>query len=623
MITDIHINNFRGLRSAAITGLQGRLFVTGLNGAGKTSLLGAVQVALTGQCHDQNGRRIQNPSLIGSEGREASVVLGLELPDGPAELAVTITAKQQTVRVTRDARDLIAGRPDEVRAALWKRLGGDAALADAGVHSRQYVLGDAILAHIAKLSGGIDAELLARLCGDNAEWLLNFAAARRLSLETPEALAKLGQAAYDARTEVNRNIKALAARIEAKPVEAPVHPATGKPFTADDLPALRKNLAELRQERDAAQRQLGAASGTHTQAEIDAGIQACQDGLAALVEPEIAVDALLAERDRMSKIHGQEKQIAARIHEEIQRVEKQIAAIRQQGAACPTCKRAYKKGDTEKAIAELEAKLVPLRAEYAEKAPYVQSLLDSLGPIDERIRAVRSDWDGYNAEKRRLEARLDAFQKCAPRQDTAAIEAEIASLDRRIQACESAIQALNECAALDGLRADLAAANGEAERLNWAVAAFRDGDITNQLTGAGQEVFIERMNERLAEFGISLGIRGGGADAVIVYRRRGVERVLAEASDGELLLCQLAVATTFGQGVTVLDGIDALDGEWRRAALEWLRDMQGSCVLGGAWGLAGQVPGQAIAQYLQPAAVVWVENGVASAVEAGEYAEAA
>jgi len=606
MITSAHIYNFRGLTEIAFDNLTGRLFLTGLNGAGKTSFLNAVQVAFTGVCSDQLGKRIQNPALIGPNGKEASIVFGLALDDGPAELEVHITAKQQSCRVTCNGRDLIAGSPAEVRAALWKRMGGDVALADAGLHSRQYLLGDSIIQHIAKLSGGIKREQLTDACGEHWPWVLNFTQARRLALDTPEALGKIGEAAYMARTETNRTAKTLKTQIDQGSIDLPSGPT--RAFTPDDLPVLRENLTELRSERDRLLRELGAASGAHTQEEIDAGLQQAEIELANLAIPDVSVEQLVAERNRMSGIHGKEQAALNGLLERRERLTREIAATETSGS-CPTCKRPFKAAEIAKIVAPLDAELKQVNALCAEKPEYVQSLLDSLGPIDERIRAAREEVQNYDSARRRLEAQITAFKSYKPRIDSSGIQGEIDTLDARIARGEDIIGKLVAYQSVERLREQLATTDAEIEQLNWAVAAFRDGEVSNKLTSDGRDQFLAAINERLEAFGLVLWFQGTGADTAVYYSRRGKPRTMAEASDGELLVCQLAIAEAFGQGMIVLDRLDALDGEWKIEVLSRINALGGDCILAGAWGMAGQPVSQGLIDFIAPASVAWIANG--------------
>ena len=620
MIRSINIKNFRGLQEASLGDLSGRLFVTGMNRAGKTPLLNAVQFAFSGVVYGQDDKRMQLAELVGPWGREACIEVGMEIDGEPLVLEVTVQPKRQQCRVMREnGGEVIVGTPDEVRTALWKRMGKDFARVHAGIHPRAYLLSREILQHVAKLSGGIDAEQLVALCGIHWEWLESFAAARRLKLDSPEALAKLGDAAYAARTEANRSAKRIATQLEGDGLLA----GQEREFMPEDLPDLRANLAELRNERDTLQRQLGAATGVHTQEEIDAGIVEAEAALAALKAPPVSSANLKEKREEISKIHSEEKLHAGKLFERKEVLEKQIAAIKG-SQCCPTCKRAYKGKDIEKLLAPLEEDLAKVSAQYAEKVPYVKSLLDSLPPLDERIHDARSEEDGYNAEKRRIEARLEAFRACAPRVDTSDIQGDIAVLDGRIAKGEAIIQEIVAHQQSEEKRRELDRLYAEIEHLNWAVAAFQNGDVTNQLTGDARDTFVAEVNACLARFNQQIAIVGEQGYLNIFLINDGKRIPISSAGDSELLIVQLAVAEAFGQGLVVLDRLEQLDGDRKATFFEALGELESDFVLAGVWGLGGaeeleeQICG--LAEYIAPVDVAVVSAGVARSVAAAEVA---
>lgn len=609
MIQNVYINNFRGLKSAILQGVNGRVYATGESGHGKTALLGALQFAWTGECYNQHGKRIENADLVGPHGKEASIVQEILIDGELLSFEVMVSAKRQVCRVMQAGGELMAGTPKEVRAALWRRLGGNPQYARAGLHSRQFLLADDIIQAVTALYGGVDQDRLVDLCGTHWPWLQKFVQARGLSMGTPAALAKIGDAAFAARTEVNRTAKELQVQIDAGTVPLP-RATDGRELLPDELPKIKEYLESLNSERDTLLRRLGASTGTHTEAEITAEVQAVEAQIATLVKPEPSTATLGNERKRIANLHAAELKLLEPLISRHTEITAQIEKLKTSAPICLTCKRAYKPTDIAKLMPPLEGEIAALNGQIGEKSPYVESLADSLKALDERIADATVAEQAYNDAKRALDARLQALRALEPRTDAEGVEDEIAEVDASIARCKEIIRSLKAHQANEDLRRQHAAKVAEAENLNWAVAAFRDGEITNQLSAGGMGAFVAQVNTALEAFGVTLSIEGEAGQMSIYFTRRGIKRNIADASNGELLVCQLGIVTVFGQGVVVIDNLDALVGEWKQEILYRINEIPGNVFFAGA----STVAPKELVDWLAPAVTVWVQDGAAEVI---------
>lgn len=609
MIQNVYIQNFRGVKSAVLQGVNGRVYATGHNGHGKTGLLGALQFAWTGECYNQHGKRIENADLVGPNGKEASIVQEILVDGEVLSFEVMVSKTRQVCRVMQAGGELMAGTPKEVRAALWKRMGGNAQYARAGLHSRQFLLADDIIQAVTALYGGVDHDRLVELCGAHWSWLQKFAQARSLPLGTPAGLSKIGDAAFAARTEVNRTAKELQVQIDAGAVPLP-RATDGRELLPEELPKINEYLGSLNDERDTLLRRLGASTGTHTEGEIAAEVQAVESEIATWAKPEPSTAALRIERKRIADLHAAEAKILDPLILRRTEITAQIEKLKTSAPICVTCKRAYKPTDIAKLLPPLEAELASLNGQIGEKSPYVESLADSLTAVDERIADATVAEQTYNEAMTTLNARLKALRALEPRTDADGVEDEIAEVDASIARCNEIIKALIAHQAIDTLRRQHAAKVAEAENLNWAIAGFRDAEITNQLSAGGMEAFVAQVNAALEAFGVTLSIEGEAGQMSVYFTRRGVKRNIAEASNGELLVCQLGVVTVFGQGVVTIDNLDALVGEWKQEALYRINEIPGSVFLAGASTAAAEE----LVDWLAPAVTVWVQDGVAEVI---------
>ena len=119
MLTHIALKNFRLYREASIP-LRKVNFVAGLNGAGKSSLLDAISVLLSGSCESfESGRSLSTLRTIGSARRWQ--ISGAWQADGAAP-AITLTRTEgdgPRSDVQKEIEAAIGVSPDVVRACLY------------------------------------------------------------------------------------------------------------------------------------------------------------------------------------------------------------------------------------------------------------------------------------------------------------------------------------------------------------------------------------------------------------------------------------------------------------------------------------------------------------------------
>ncbi len=152
-ITNLEVTNFQGLRHAALVVSEPLLLVAGHNGAGKSSLLDAISMAITGQPRRVNlkkdigqlltegeKRGIVHLDMIGADGTETAC--GVQLPSGKGTGLAPSTYQPYVLDATlfsaldgKERRKMLFDlsgvkvKPDEVTAKLIER-GADAKLAD-------------------------------------------------------------------------------------------------------------------------------------------------------------------------------------------------------------------------------------------------------------------------------------------------------------------------------------------------------------------------------------------------------------------------------------------------------------------------------------------------------------
>lgn len=619
MITSIHVTNFRGLREARLDNLPPSVLALGLNGQGKTSLLDAVRFVLTGVVYGQDEKRLRVPDLIGPHAREAYVALGLGGLDS-LTLECRINSKGSTLRaVNADGAEVFAGSPDEVRRALCRRLGIDPKHLHACCHPRSTLVSGDLSALLAEMAGGIELDALAATCGEHWEAVAAFIEERHLPAKTPRDLAAIGKAAYDERTAVQREAKQLAAAAAVEQGPVPTA-AGGRVLTVADLPAVEKALREMSGERDTLHREIGAASSRRAADAIAADLSAAEAAFAAITLPDLAHAEGVAREAKAAADLAMEQFRAASAA--VNRAEEAVEAMNAEPGPCPTCgqKRGKAKVTAEQARERRrEAELARDRAKSAHDALAARNA-EAEG-AEATLRDVRQRHAAAQAERARLSARVEALRAEQPAAGSVAeLQAKLDALDGRIASATTAREALGRMREHAERRARVEALKAQVETLDWMVAAFRDGDVTQALGAGARDQFVARVNERLAEHGYALSMVADGANVTACLGRTGeTPKPVAWCSDGEIMLAQLAIVEAFACGVAVLDRLDCLDGARRVAVVQSL----GNVLAAAAYGIAGEPPLDAMAAAMAPVALVWVEGGAARVVEAGSARAAA
>jgi len=644
-IDNVKIKNFRGIESATLENLPTGLFLTGLNGAGKSSLIQAIRMLIWGRVFDVNGNRLKNLDLVGDHGKEATVEVGLTLNGKQCEqLTMSMTIKAGHAAVTvfdKHNRVKFAGDPREVRRMFWDYIGANSRHAECAGNPKTYVtskeLGD-VLSEM--LVGDIDRKQLMATAGDHAKWLEQWP-----GLDSLESLKSIGQAAYTRRTDINRDIKMVETKIaELETTEIPCS-TNGTPLNVADLSNVRDRIRVISAERDALLEERGRLSeGGMTADRLDAKRAEVRDRIAK-IEDKIAplqtqVDSLEREQeacgaeikelgDKLSDLHGQSAQA-----ENILNQAKTQRAKLADGAICPTCKRRL----GEKARKEL---LSPMDDTIAEANTKLGTLLDrehtfnqliedrnalrkkavqEVEAVYEKLGPLAADLREAHPELKQLAALIPCSNRS--RED---IEVEIDKLDKRIRHgldVEKALSLLKEFGQHQSHLADLGA---EKSHLDWAVNALHDGALFKKFMVDDLGIFEKRCNEQLRAYGYELAVDVGGKTVTVMLGHTGAaKRPVAQASKGEQALTQIAVATAFADnGIVLIDDLDGLDGKFKPIIFQQLETAfaeYGTIILAGAWGLRQEPDIDQLTKAMRPTGVVWINDGNCSFVGKGKTA---
>lgn len=222
-ITRIDIRGFRNIKHVELEPTAGGMFLTGLNGSGKSSILDAIRFALLGYCQHTD-RRGAGAKLLIRHGAEQACI-ALDLAGGPAntELQVRVTIPASgSVRwsATSDDGKMVAAKPNQ----LWPWIGVTEASLTAALLPGEHVTSQGLEGVLSELhAGAVEMDALRDACGVEFSALTaDYSNPRELS--TINALRTIGDDAYAARREIGRQVKTL----EAQLTEAPEPPRDKK-----------------------------------------------------------------------------------------------------------------------------------------------------------------------------------------------------------------------------------------------------------------------------------------------------------------------------------------------------------------------------------------------------------
>lgn len=617
-ITRLKITNFVQIANLDLQDLTGTTLLTGENGVGKTTALNALAFAFGFPVRDARGVQVTNRDLIGPNGDSCEVKLLLVVGDRNLKLTAGVSQKERSVEIMDVDRKqpafLSAKGITDTYAALYEAIGVPWSHIECALSPRAYLLGPDLGNLLADLvSGEWSMDDLRDAAGSHFAYIERWFGKGKPDLEA------IGKTAFQTRTEVKKSLKALQA--DAAALEALECPTSrdGKPMTESHIPTIEDVLKGLQVQRD-------ALIGEKARAE--AGGESRRDELEkAKADALVALELAAANRDKADKAYkaSQEtfqsatkaltgvKEAHAKASAEVE-MAKQLHEQRvNSGNTCAACGHTMTEEEKTAGIEDAAHALHKAKVRLEEI-----NLNDAKIQFDGFERAnseardamhrAMAEYDRLVAENNRLDFEIEKLGS-APRRSLDAIVTDIESTEERIAAGKQKLADLREYCRKTKLAAEIEAQTQEIEHLDWAVAAFRDGEFLKGRLSGKINVFEDACNERLAVFGYSLSVKIDGKNAQ-VWLQKGDHTAapIARCSKAELVLAGYAVATAFGGSSPVcIDDMDAMFSETKSKFIAQLkaRDNASPLFASGAW-TAGAVDLEPINKYLTNAKVVWM-----------------
>ena len=613
----IHIENFQSIESFDAE-FDSALYITGRNRAGKTSVLEAVIYALYGRCNLTDGKGAGADNMIRLSMDAARIVLHLD--------DVTVTCEIGRRKRTFSAT-FADGRVADNRADLWREVEIDQRHAElVAMMPRAFVEGDFDTIINQHLSSEIDPEDVYKLCGAHDRWLEDWMKSREIVVPNGiEACRDVGTAAYAVRTGCNKEIKEIDAEIARLGMPAPVE----EPETI-----IATRLSELRTQRDALQRELGAAESAvmltpEERAELETvaaqkpakvdnaawkkavsvlesakrgtekalpetGVCQAAEKALAVAQNELAAATAAVPKGNACAACGRpwDAETKARLIEPAEKrqrlaqagVERAQAAVAKAAAALDTA--------VERAKAEQKTAIAAAQAEVKTTEAAMKSA---------QAEAVRIGQEAADA-KARLAAAVQTRAADAIRQDLSATDANIEDWNRK----RHAVQDRDNIAGMQTRRAVVEAEVGE---LTWCVDAFKCGVVLNRLMNSDKKTtFMAAVNAELHAFGLEARLEPAGKALRVMLQTRDGWVPMRQCSGSERWILMFAFSLAFAKPATpiILDDVDHMDGWHKDILRQRLSRCTGLVILAGAWSLSKPPNIEGLAAAFAPCAVKWL-----------------
>lgn len=589
-ITTLQIRNFRNHRHTDIQ-LDRLNYFLGGNNSGKSTILAAIEYALTGRCAwtDRGGRGagelVQKGSKTATIALEVAGLGAVVRTIGPNRLSVagesqvqlaqariygTLAAEADTISAALHTGSFVSMTPDEQRNFLFTGLGLR--------WDMDTVLGE--LQDFLAGAGHSPEEI------DRLTKMTRPLYPPRITAG-PEVLEAIEKRLRDLRRDTKRDLQRLTAAREEMVIRYPEGLATA------DLPAVEKQHRELLAQRDRLLARLADAKQAADRrreladelARTEAAREVARRELAALPETAPVDGAEILPGD----LYAARQEVEAYVQEAAAReallgtIRKAVEALQNSDGRCPLAPELISCSmlpeEKSSLLAELRGQAERLKEQLKQTTAVLERARQKHQKLlDEQQRAARQAREAREVAQKRaaLQARLDVLDERAAvlRQALAGFDplgapdlAPLQEMDEHLargqeilETLRAARRAEEEAAALER---DIAALQQEVQHLETLVGAFGPRGLKKGLLEKMLQPFTERVNRNLSQLtGDTYQLTHDDAGSILVYAS-GTPLALKALSTSEQfrvgIAIQEALAHLLGLRFLAIDGADILD----------------------------------------------------------------
>jgi len=573
-IQKLRLEGFRSYREAVEVADLDRVNVfLGENAAGKSSLLDAVDYALSGTCRgtDQGGRGAERLISRSMDGKPAAKTFKIVLTTAQGEVVRGPGAGPNS-KYQDTVNQLIGPRKGRNTQALEVALQPGLFLELPPAEQRALLL--------AIVGGDIDKEHVLKELGD---------AAQHLPRGALDSLAMLDQAEQSLRLRRPQIKRALDELVVAAPPVLTVRLPDGMD-PAQVLETSKAELAQFNEQRyeittRTRARSMAAAGAKARREAVEKKKAEAQSLLARMMSVEevrAKVEALTAQVEEASRKDSAAKQKQGELKQRVAATERIVTALKplldvgEKLGLCKTCapKLAKLCKQHEEELAKLKASLRP-GPETKGGIKEVERQLEELDQVYEMIRDKQAQLQAIDAEIAALPAEAEAAQDPEEAETLAGLEKTIQSGNRYIDEIQKLLYSQEQAESVKGRRLALETELAALEVLIKRLGA--GGDLRSSILGPGAANFEKEVNELLDK--VAWGkcrIRVDAERWGIDYRpaEHGVPVPADMLSTSERYRLSLALAAVIarraGLGLLCLDGADVLVGAHKAALAQVL-----------------------------------------------------
>lgn len=552
-IESLHLKNFLCHRDSQLDLSTPITIVVGPNGAGKTSIADAIEMLFLGHCRSTDKRGAGSAQLVTLgekkfqitgviDGRSVTRSFTISERGAAGNLKVEGWNGSSSLLQEKFLKEMAGGVCDDtltsiIRASKFVSMSHDERRAVLfglqGIELNQ----DLVMSSLDKwLSSNLDGTRQEEVIG-----LLKRHVEAQEYTGGPEIFPQLRKVCEEMRRGLNRDVA------NQRPlVESIVIPRLETKATVENLPEMRKMLAELEKERDELLQKQGAAGQLATQkSELKARLKAIQEETAKierkLKEEAPDLEILKHDRDRLLQQSDEMQQEAGKFAEEYTDLQRQLAMLHgsleyhteqlnridnlKPGVCplidkleCPHPKSAITRAkketkaivkEKEQDIRKLEKRAESVRDKIEDRKVHVRMLSTQLEDATAKLRAAESVWqerNQYAERKAALEKEgyevSQELKKAIFAEEDKEIEEKVRKLEERIAKGRQLIRDIEGLAETKERKAreqdKLDQYEWEAEAWNALVHAFSPRGIPADILGDKLKPIEQRANDRLA-----------------------------------------------------------------------------------------------------------------------------
>ena len=605
-ITRIEIVNFRSIDHVIFDAISGGLMLLGPNGAGKSSVIEAVRYALWGHATWTTADGRGGGPLVRDGEKEATVLVDTDL--GRIVFTVTSAGKRTWALVDADGQ-VLADDP----SAFWKLAGVDARHAEISANLGHSIesgnFADVLGVYLA---GTITTGAVLGAASEHATWLENFLK-KSVQPRTVQEWRNVGETAYKARTGLNGELKQVKADIETYGFLALPQDRQKRDIPVSRLGDVQKQQATLAAKRDTLNRELGAATATppavdlpRIQGQIDAMEVERQAAASKAEDAKEKRDGVglevAAARERVSEMVGQ----ATVLQDDIRRLKSNCDTMH--GGICPTCNQSIPPtliDAAETDITEAQARLAAIHAERQNLSTTTDDLAQREKQYTATYMTQQAVADRLARELAGLRTQIDVPAATAGR-TAAEIQADLDTVTASLARGQEILDVLTKIQNRDGQQQRQAELEALIAHHTWAVEAFRDGALLNQLTSGNKRTeLVERCNAQLAGTHVmDIVLNGKTVDILFDHRK------LSLCSTGEQRIAQWAFANAYAADTqpVILDDINDLDDAHKNLVHQRLQKGAGGIYAATKDAPPDETTLEKMQAAFTPARVVWMKK---------------